>query len=165
LVNEIYISISLRLALWEKSIFFENKIMTNQENDKSRQVAVDSSERAKVDTYDRGIIPAETAARKEREGELFKTLPTQEREASASTDDQTDTDSIRTTDGYTVDKEGLLNNYAVEPEMYYEVPGDARQQAEADITERFEELREVNEDKKGQLTMEDDKRGKGSGVI
>src|SRR5689334_22237444 len=98
--------------------------MANQEYKKG----VDSSERAERDQYDRGIVPAETGARKEREGELYKTLPTEEREASARTDDQTDSGSIRTTDGYTVDNEGLLNNYAVEPEMYYEVPGDARQE-------------------------------------
>ncbi|MDM9381157.1 hypothetical protein QUB80_10625 [Chlorogloeopsis sp. ULAP01] len=128
--------------------------------------AVDSSDRAKVDEYDRHIIPAETAARKEREGELYKTLPTEQREAGASTDDQTHPgDSIRTTDGYTVDKEGLLNNYAVEPEMYYEVPGDARQEVQEDTANRVEELTEVNEDKEGELTMESDKRGRGPGAV
>lgn len=127
--------------------------------------AVDSSKRAEVDTYDRGIIPAETAARKEREGENFKTLPTEEREANALTNDQTDSESIHTTDGYTVDKEGLLNNYAVEPEMYYEVPGDARKEITEDTEERLEELREVNEDQEGRLTQEGDRRGKGPGVI
>jgi len=139
--------------------------MANHEQNKGRKIAVDSSERAEVDTYDRGIIPAETAARKEREGEAYKTLPSEEKQASAVTDNQTHSDSIRTTDGYTVDKEGLLNNYAIEPEMYYEVPGDARQQAEAETAERVEELIEVNEDKEGQLSMEDDRRGKGPGVI
>ncbi|ARV60935.1 hypothetical protein BZZ01_22010 [Nostocales cyanobacterium HT-58-2] len=127
---------------------------------------VDSSDRVAEDNYDRGITPAETAARREREGELYKTLPTEEREASAPTDDQTHVgQSIRTTDGYTVDKEGLLNNYAVEPEMYYEVPGDARQAAAEDTAHRIEELKEVNEDKEGQLTMEDDKRGRGPGIV
>jgi hypothetical protein len=140
-------------------------IMANQETGKSKKVTTDSSERAQVDGYDRGIIPAETAARKEREGELFKKLPTEEREASASTNDQTNSGSIRTTDGYTVDKEGLLNNYAVEPEMYYEVPGDAHEQLEADTAERLEELREMKEGKERELTTEDDKRGKGPGVI
>ncbi|MDZ7961112.1 MAG: hypothetical protein RMY34_25080 [Aulosira sp. DedQUE10] len=127
--------------------------------------AVDSSERAESDVYDRGIIPAETAARKEREGDLYKTVPTEEREAGAPTDDQTDNESIRTTDGYTVDKEGLLNNYAVEPEMYYDVPGDARQEVAEDTANRAEELREVNEDKEGELTDKDDVRGKGPGIV
>ncbi|MDZ7992424.1 MAG: hypothetical protein RM022_007640 [Nostoc sp. EfeVER01] len=127
--------------------------------------STDSSDRAEVDTYDRGIIPAETAARMEREGNKYKTLPTEEGEADASTDDQTDPDSIRTTDGYTVDKEGLLNNYAVEPEMYYEEPGDARQQVAEDTAERIEELGEINQDEEGKLTDKGDSRGRGPGVI
>ena len=128
--------------------------------------AVDSSDRVADNNYDRGITPAETAARQEREGDLFKKTPTEEREAGAPTDDQTHVgDSIRTTDGYTVDKEGLLNNYAIEPEIYYEVPGDARQQVEEDKAERIEELKEVNEDKGGDLTMDDDKRGRGTGAV
>jgi hypothetical protein len=127
--------------------------------------AIDSSNRAKVDTYDRGIVPAETAARKEREGENFKTLPTEEGEANTLTNDQTDTESIRTTDGYTVDKEGLLNNYAVEPEIYYEVPGDAREKIAQDTAERLEELRELKENQKERLTQEGDQRGKGPGIV
>ena len=66
------------------------------------------------DSYDPHITPAETAARKEREGENFKHLP----------DNPADPDSIDTTSGFTVDKEGLVNNFAVEPEIYYETPGD-----------------------------------------
>ncbi|MEH2105712.1 hypothetical protein [Nostoc sp.] len=126
---------------------------------------IDSSDRAEADTYDRGIIPAETAARIEREGDKYKTRPTEEREADAPTDDQTDSGSVRTTDGYTVDQEGLLNNYAVEPEMYYEEPGDARQQAAEDTAQRVEELREVNQDEDGKLTEKGDNRGRGPGVI
>ncbi|MEH1869785.1 MAG: hypothetical protein V7K69_32965 [Nostoc sp.] len=126
---------------------------------------IDSSDRAEADSYDRGIIPAETAARIEREGGNYKTLPTEEREADVATDDQTDPESIRTTDGYTVDKEGLLNNYAVEPEMYYEEPGDARKQAAEDTAQRVEELGEVNQDEEGKLTEKGDKRGRGPGII
>ena len=125
----------------------------------------DTSERVDRDTYDRGIVPAETAARKEREGEAFKTTPTEEREASAVTDDQTDSESLETTGGYTVDQEGLLNNYAIEPEMYYEVPGDARQAEEAAEAARAEELQEINEDQAGDLTMDSDQRGRGPGVV
>ncbi|MFH7029296.1 MAG: hypothetical protein ACHBN1_28865 [Heteroscytonema crispum UTEX LB 1556] len=126
---------------------------------------IDSADRTADDNYDRGIVPAETAARREREGARFKHTPTEEQEASEFTDDQTHSDSIRTTDGYTVDKEGLLNNYAVEPEMYYEVPGDARQQAAEDTAARVEDLGEINEDKEGELTEKGDKRGRGPGVI
>ena len=57
--------------------------------------------------YDRAITSAETAARMEREGDDFKET---------------------STPGQTVDREGLANNYAVEPEMYYDEPGD-RQEA------------------------------------
>ncbi|MEH1886865.1 hypothetical protein [Nostoc sp.] len=126
---------------------------------------IDSSDRAESNTYDRGIIPAETAARMEREGDKYKTLPTEEGEADALTDDQTDSESIRTTDGYTVDKEGLSNNYAIEPEMYYEEPGDARKQAAEEKAARIEELGEVNQDEEGKLTDKGDKRGRGPGVI
>jgi hypothetical protein len=120
----------------------------------SSNKAVDSSDRVAENNYDRGITPAETAARIEREGDRFKTTPKEE-----------GGDDIRTTDGYTVDKEGLLNNYAVEPEMYYETPGDAQQEAVEDTASRTEELAEVNEDKEGELTAEGDQRGKGPGVI
>ena len=61
--------------------------------------------------YDRGLTSAETAARQDREGASFRHKP--------ESDDGTDT-------GYTTDREGLLNNYAIEPEMYVEQPGDLR---------------------------------------
>jgi hypothetical protein len=79
----------------------------------------------------------------EREGENFKHTP----------DPEGDLD---TTEGYTVDQEGLLNNYAVEPEMYIEVPGDLREKQEAEAAERREELEEIKEHKPG---------GKGPGII
>ena len=73
--------------------------------------------------YDRVITSAETAARMEREGENFK---------------QT------SEPGQTIDREGLANNYAIEPEMYYEVPGDRAEIKEAEQAERIEELKDVN---------------------
>lgn len=139
--------------------------MSNSESNTKRNTSADSADRVEEDSYDRHIIPAETAARREREGDLFKTHPTEEREASASTNDQTDSQSIRTTDGYTVDKEGLINNYAVEPEMYYETPGDARQQAEEDKAARVAELKEVNQNSQGDLNEGGDQRGRGTGVV
>jgi hypothetical protein len=87
-----------------------NKFMQDSTNISTN--AADAS--AAVDTYDLHIVPAETAARKAREGENYKQLP----------DEQEEEDSIDTTGGFTVDKEGLANNYAIEPEMYVEVPGD-----------------------------------------
>jgi hypothetical protein len=148
----------------------DNKTMANQpsikgEQDKVHQVVPDTEARVEMDTYDRGIIPAETAARMEREGSSYKHPITEEDERNAPTDDQTNTESIRTTDGYTVDREGLVNNYAIEPEMYYEVPGDARAIAEAEKAARVHEYEEINEDKAGKLTMEHDDRGHGPGMI
>jgi hypothetical protein len=102
------------------------------------------------DNYDRGIVPAETAARKEREGEDFKKVPRDDRPE---------------THGYTVDKEGLVDNFAIEPEMYINEPGDLRQKAEEEKAERIQEYKEINEDKDGQLTMDSDQRGKGPGII
>lgn len=133
--------------------------------DNVHNTAPDTSDRVRDDAYDPHIMPAETAARLEREGNLFKSTPTEEREASAPTDDQTDSESLRTTDGYTVDKEGLINNYPIEPEMYYEVPGDARQIEEERQAERAEEYREINQENEGNLTMQDDDRGRGPGAV
>jgi hypothetical protein len=60
------------------------------------------------------LVAAETVARRKREGRNFKKLP------------QTQQGVPNTTAGYTVDREGLLNNYAIEPEMYINEPGDLR---------------------------------------
>ena len=73
--------------------------------------------------YDRAITSAETAARIEREGDEFKDAENP---------------------GQTVDREGLANNYAVEPEMYYEEPGDRQEIKEAEEAERAEEIKDVN---------------------
>ncbi len=73
--------------------------------------------------YDRAITSSETAARMEREENNFK---------------QT------SNPGQTVDREGLANNYAIEPEMYYEEPGDRQEIKEAEKAERAEELKDVN---------------------
>ena len=45
------------------------------------------NEKITADTYDRGIIPAETAARIKREGKNYKQLPTEGDVASAPTND------------------------------------------------------------------------------
>ncbi|RMD70039.1 MAG: hypothetical protein D6822_04660 [Cyanobacteria bacterium J149] len=91
------------------------------------------NKREKSANYDRNITSAETAARIRREGENFKSIP----ESDASTD---------TTGGYTVSREGLVNNYAVEPEMYVNQPGDLREKEEAEKVARARELKEVNSD-------------------
>lgn len=113
-----------------------------------------TSERVERDSYDPHIVPAETAARLEREGTGYKHPPAHEH------------NNIDTTGGFTVDNEGLANNYAIEPEMYYEEPGDLREKEEAEKAERAEELRAVNQtDESGKLTLDHDERSKGVGII
>jgi hypothetical protein len=80
-----------------------------------------------ADGYDPNIIPAETAARKEREGENFKHLPKH----------PPGSESLDTTGGFTVDQEGLVDNFGIEPEMYYETPGDVKEEAdESELLDR-----------------------------
>lgn len=103
-------------------------------------------DRVARDTYDRKIVPSETAARMEREGKDYKHTPdTPEQDVSSDFD---------TTSGYTVDQEGLANNFAIEPEMYYEEPGDLREKEKQETAQRKEELKEVNEP-----------GGKGPGIV
>jgi hypothetical protein len=116
--------------------------------------------------YDPHIVPAETGARKDREGSEFMHTPSEQDDLNQEINDQkADAEPLETTGGYTVDKEGLLNNYAIEPEMYVNEPGDLRDKEEALAAERAEELQDANEDKEGQLTMEEDSRGRGPGLI
>ena len=116
---------------------------------------VTTNEKMDISTADRGIVPAEVAARMDRESEDFRT----------TAEEQAPPETINVTGGATVDQEGLANNYAVEPEMYYDTPGDAAQEAEQDKAHRAQELGEANEDKQGELTMEDDTRGRGPGAV
>lgn len=110
--------------------------------------------RVQSDNYDPNIVPAETAARKEREEGDYK-----------QTSDAPQSD-IDTTGGQTVDQEGLANNYAIEPEMYIDEPGDLRPENQEGKAERAEELKAVNQtDEDGKLTMEKDERSKGPGII
>ncbi|MCL1469659.1 hypothetical protein [Argonema antarcticum] len=137
----------------------------DKETKKNIQSATDTSDRVAENNYDPHIVPAETAARQEREGNNFKSVPTLEREEDAETNTQTDDESIRTTDGYTVDKEGLLNNYAIEPEMYINEPGDLREKEAALAADRADKISNLKQDEQGKLSVEDDSRPKGQGVI
>jgi hypothetical protein len=125
------------------------------ENEARSKKKVTRNEELETSTADRGIIPAEVAARMDREGSDFKD----------TADEQADPESIDITGGATVDQEGLANNYAIEPEMYVDEPGDLKREEEQDAAERGQELAEANEDKEGDLTMEHDTRGRGPGVI
>ena len=102
--------------------------------------------------YDNHLVPAETAARIKREGAEFKHVEPES--------------SIDTTAGFTTDQEGLLNNYAIEPEMYVNEPGDLRQQQVAQQEQRKRELKEINQtEEDGKLILGQDNRGKGVGII
>ncbi len=102
--------------------------------------------------YDSHLVPAETAARMEREGAEFQHVGSEK--------------SMNTAGGFTSDQEGLLNNYAIEPEMYVNEPGDLRKEGKEQRKERAHELKEVNQtNERGELTMEQDSRGKGVGII
>lgn len=126
--------------------------MSNEASSKEKTTRNDEMD---TSTADRGIIPAEVAARMDREGGKYRETA-HEQAADASLD---------TTGGATVDQEGLANNYAVEPEMYYEEPGDRQQEQAQDEANRAQELAEVNHSKEGELTTDGDSRGKGTGVI
>ncbi|MFN5513291.1 MAG: hypothetical protein ACK5CA_00680 [Cyanobacteriota bacterium] len=77
-------------------------------------MSAQSDSQHSIPQYDAHIIPAESAARQRREGKNF----------GHTSHEEADGVSSQATEGYTVDKEGLLNNYAIEPEMYVNVPGD-----------------------------------------
>ena len=127
----------------------------NQTNPSDRQAK--TKEQIKSESYDRNLVPAETAARHEREGDNYKTKITQDKQANP--------DSIDTTEGYTVDNEGLVNNFAIEPEMYVNEPGDLREKEEQEREKRRQELQQLDEERQGELTMKEDKRGRGPGVF
>lgn len=134
-----------------------NKQTQNKENNvnNTQKEVVDSNS---APHYDREIVPAEVAARQEREGDKFMEAPKNEDEA------QVDTDATRR--GFTVDNEGLVNNFAIEPEMYINEPGDLREKEQQLKKERADEYVEAHEnDEQGRLTMDKDNRTKGPGVI
>jgi hypothetical protein len=126
--------------------------MANEASSKKKTTRNDEID---TSTADRGIVPSEVAARMDKEGGDFK----------QTADEQAGAESLDVTAGATVDQEGLANNFAVEPEMYYEEPGDRKEVAEAEAAERAGELAQVNEDKEGDLTIDSDHRGKGSGIV
>ncbi len=108
-----------------------------------------------ISQYDAHIIPAESVARQEREGQDFGHTSHEEADGTLSS----------ATSGYTVDKEGLLNNYAIEPEMYIDVPGDLHDQIVEEAAEHIHKIHELAEDEDGKLTKEHDWRHQGPGLI
>ena len=84
-----------------------------------------------------------------------------------STDREVIAENLNGTNHYTVDQDGLMNNYPVEPEMYFEVPGDAREENEAEKAARAQERREVTENSLGNPDGEEEvgNHGRGVGII
>ena len=115
-----------------------------------------SSSTPNLGHYDPHIMPPEIRARAAREGEHF---------GHVEHDLPGDTEHLHNRDGYTVDEEGLINNYAVEPEMYIKEPGDLKEQQKQLRRQRLQELQELSEDEEGKLTIEHDWRHKGPGMI
>lgn len=109
-----------------------------------------------ISHYDPHIIPAETAARVDREGDNF---------CKVAHDDPKDLKNLHTRDGYTIDRDGLINNYPVAPEMYIHHPGDLKKQELKIKAERLEQLQALSEDEEGKLTLEQDLRHQGPGLI
>lgn len=121
-------------------------------------MTTDQNTNQQAANYDRHITPTEVSDRMEQEGDNFKKTPEPPKNPAEG--------HLDTTKGYTVDREGMANNYAVEPEMYYEERGDLREKEEALKAERSEELKKVNQtDEGGKLEADHDERSKGPGVI
>ncbi len=94
-----------------------------ENNDELENVeGTDLADYSTTDSYDANIVPAEIAARKEREDSNYKHLA----------ENPPGSESIDTTGGFTMDKEGLVDNFGIEPEMYYETPGDAKEAEDSD---------------------------------
>jgi len=108
-----------------------------------------------VPQYDAHIIPSESVARQHREGKDF----------GHTSHVKADGELSQVTHGYTVDKEGLLNNYAVEPEMYVNIPGDMQEQIAQQQAEYAQQLEDLSEEEDGKLTTEHDWRHKGPVLV
>ena len=106
--------------------------------------------------YDAHLVPAETAAREAREGNRY---------GHVEHDQAEDTEHIHTRDGYTMDQEGLINNYAVEAPMYVNEPGDLAEEEAAVAKQRAAERQALSKDDEGHLSPKTNWRHKGPGVI
>jgi capsid protein len=75
------------------------------------------------------------------------------------------TERLHRRTGYTIDEDGRSNNYAIEPEMYVDEPGDLKAAAEKAKVERLRERAEIQQGEAGKPTLESDWRDKGPGIM
>ena len=108
-----------------------------------------------VSHYDPHIMPAETVARQRREGTHFGHVE----------HDPKETSHIHNRDGYTMDQEGLINNYAIEPKMYISEPGDLDEQEAAIARQKAADRRAMTRDDAGKLTPKNNWNHRGPGII
>ena len=130
--------------------------MTTQKESHTPEMLPNDTATEQLSHYDPHLIPSETVARQAREGEDF---------GHVDHDNPQDTEHIHTRDGYTVDQEGLINNYAVEPPMYVNKPGDL---AEAEATAakiRAADRKALSKDEDGNMSPKINWKHKGPGVI
>lgn len=111
---------------------------------------------ANLPHYDAHLIPAETVAREAREGRRF---------GQVEHDSANNTEHIHTRDGYTVDQEGLINNYAVEAPMYVSEPGDLAEEEAAAAQQKAADLKSLSKDTNGNLSPDINWQHKGPGII
>jgi hypothetical protein len=109
-----------------------------------------------ISHYDAHLVPAESAARAIREKDQF---------GKVAHDNPEDREHIHIRDGYSIDQEGLVNNYAIEPEMYIHEPGDLAAENQQRHLQRVHEIQDLGESEEGKLTMEHDWRHRGPGMI
>lgn len=106
--------------------------------------------------YDPHLIPSETAAREAREGDRF---------GHVEHDNPEEKEHIHTRDGYTMDQEGLINNYAVEPPMYVNQPGDLAEEEAAAAKMRAADRKSLGKDAEGHASSKNNWQHKGPGMI
>lgn len=67
-----------------------------------------------------GVQTAQTTAVNPPDAEIPSNAPTEESKHQVKAEAAQEEGTMPTTDGYTIDEAGLLNNFAVEPPMYVE---------------------------------------------
>ena len=115
----------------------------------------DQNKQPTISHYDPHLIPPESVARAKREGDEFGHV----------NKDPSDTEQLHTRSGYTVDQEGLINNYAVEPKMYINEPGDLDEEQGFVAYQKAANFKSLTQNEKGEVAKTRDWNNRGPGVI